>query len=176
MLHPESNRVLIKLRGGVRLEIKVLQLRIGTVEYWTIPLSSDFPLTASGRQIVAETLGLRHGLSETSGLTAAHLITALGGSMVLTSVRKSRLLFRSRGCQAEICRVAVDDWTGLTIALEAPDIPTIAGAIDDLDVGRLPNRSYGEALVQLRSLSPDRRCLTFGGDETNYDRGPFAQE
>lgn len=163
MLHRDSERVLIKLRGGTRIEIKQLRFRVGTVEHWTMPLSADFPLTASARSMIAEALVLRRRLPETSGLTAAHLLASLGASIVPLPVRKSRLLFRAASCRAEICRVAVDDWTGHTIALEAPDIPTIAVAIDELELGSLPNRSYGEVLLQLRSPWPGLRRLPFAG-------------
>lgn len=163
LLNSDSHRVLAKLRKGVRLEIKVLQNRIGTVEYWTMPLSSAFPLTAEVRGMVGEVFKVPQSLPEASGLTAAHLLAALNVSISPVCVRKSRLLFRSASCQAEICRVAIDDWTGHTIAVEAPDIPAIAGGIDALNLGSLPNRSYGEKLLQRRDPLPRYRQLTSGG-------------
>lgn len=175
LLHPASDRVLIKLRGGLRLELKTMLRRVGTVEYWTMPLSSDFPLAPSARRGLAGALGLRGGLPGTSGLTPAHLIAALPASVALLSVRKSRLLFRAGACRAEICRVAADDWTGHTVALDAPDVPAMAHALDALALGSLPNRSYGEVLAQLRGLSTAPRRLPLGDAETWLDRWTHGQ-
>jgi len=67
-------------------------------------------------------------------------------------VCKSRLLFETGGCRAEICRVSVAGWRGMTIALESGDLAALVGALDDLRLGGLPNRSYGEALARLGLL------------------------
>ena len=72
---------------------------------------------------------------------------------------KSRLLFRRGNCRAEVCRVSVAGWRGVTIALEAADLPSIAEALDDLHLGALPNRSYGEALLRHAPAGTRRRRL-----------------
>lgn len=156
LLHAQADRMAVKLRAGDRLEIKRREGNAGAIERWSIPVSEGFPLTAAGRLRVSAALGLSVGLSEVAGLSAAHLLAAIdaqGGRVIPRTVSKARLVFRSGGCRAEICRVTVGGWTGRTVALDAADPSTIARGIDTLRLGSLPNRSYGEALMRL--LAPD---------------------
>ncbi|MFW5642118.1 MAG: hypothetical protein ACOCTP_04160 [Roseicyclus sp.] len=159
LVHPESERVLVKLRGGERLEIKRLARRIGSVERWTMPVSTDFPLSAPARQAVAEALDLPGSPSEVAGTSPAHLLAALDGPVRARTVRKSRLLFEAGCCRAEICRVAIDDWTGTTLALEAEDLPALTAAMDTLGLGDLPNRSYGALLLRIPGQAQGRPRL-----------------
>ena len=156
LVHAGSDRMLVKLRSGDRVEIKRRDADTGRIQHWSMPVSDGFPLTAGVRHDLALALGLRAGLPEVAGLSAAHLLAAIdaqGGRVIPRTVSKARLVFRSGGCRAEICRVTVGGWTGRTVALDAADLPTIARGIDALHLGSLPNRSYGEALMRL--LAPD---------------------
>ncbi|GEM_PF-986429 len=163
LVHAASDRLLVKLRDGHRLEIKRRGDDVGTVQYWTMPFSTEFPLPADERTALSDALYLTRDLSADAAFSPAHLLAALdtrAAAVVPTRVRKSRLLFQSGKCRAEVCRVTVGSWTGLTIALEAPDLRSIARPIDELRLGALANRSYGEALVRLANpSSPHRRGL-----------------
>lgn len=144
---PNPDRRLAKLRNGRRLQIKARGRDLGALQHWSMPVSADFPLSATARGALAEALGLRVRLEAESGRSPAHLLSALGaaGDGVMSfRLRKSRLLFERGGCRAEICRVATGGRTGLTVALEgaAPDL--VAQAIDDLGLGGHPNLSYGD--------------------------------
>ncbi len=155
LVHTGCDRTLIKLRSGDRLEIKRRDADVGAIQHWSMAVSAGFPLAAGGRHLLAGALGLHAGLPEVAGLSAAHLlatIDAQGGRVIPRTVSKSRLVFRSGVCRAEICRVAVGGWTGRTVAIESADLPSIVRALDGLHLGSLPNRSYGEALMRL--LSP----------------------
>jgi hypothetical protein len=163
-LAPQSDRLLVKLRAGQRLEIKRRTRDVGTIQHWTMPVSTEFPLGPRHRRALAEALDLSGGIAVETAQSPAHLLSALGaqGSGVVSqTVRKSRLLFESGGCRAEICRVAADGWTGLTIALEAAELPSIALAIEDLRLGTLPNLSYGDMLGRLVGLqsTPPRHLM-----------------
>ncbi len=171
LLQPSSEQILAKLRNGESVEIKRLAARVGTIEHWTMPIAKDFPLTPSIAAAVSELLQLPKGLTATSGMTAAHLLSEVAASVVPQTVRKSRLLFRSGECRAEICRVAINDWAGLTIALEASEIPAIARAISNLGIGRLPNRSYGEVLLRFLNVSLDGCRLPKSGVEASFEGG-----
>lgn len=152
LLHAASDRALVKLRSGDRLEIKRRGRDAGSIQHWSMPLSTEFPLKAPDRDRLAEALGLHRMLPEEAGHSAAHLLSDLAtrdGRVIPRTVTKSRLLFRTSGCRAEICRVGVGRWSGQTIALEAEDLPSIARAVDHLHLGSLPNRSYGDALLRL---------------------------
>ena len=152
LLNPASDRVLVKLRSGDRLEIKRRGRDVGSIQHWSMPLSTEFPLAASDRNRLAEALCLRRILPEVAGQSAAHLLSELAtrdGRVIPRTVTKSRLLFRTSGCRAEICRVGVGRWSGKTIALEAEDLASVAHAMDHLLLGSLPNRSYGDALLRL---------------------------
>ena len=152
LLHPASDRVLVKLRSGDRLEIKRRGGDVGSIQHWSMPLSTEFPLGASDRNRLAEALCLQSILSEEAGQSAAHLLSELvtrDGWVIPRTVTKSRVLFRTSGCRAEVCRVGVGRWSGKTLALEAEDLVSVAHAIDHLHLGSLPNRSYGEALLRL---------------------------
>jgi len=176
LVHAASDLLLVKLRDGQRLEIKRRGHDVGSVQYWSTQFSTGFPLAAQERAALAEALDLTRGLSADAALSPAHLLATLDARAELVvpkRVRKSRLLFLSGACRAEVCRVAVGSWTGLTIALEAPDLPSIAVAVDDLRLGSLPNRSYGEALVRLANPSPqDRRRLPSGAGTHQEEPAP----
>ena len=162
LLHAASDRMLVKLRSGDRLEIKRRGADTGTIQHWSMPVSDGFPLSAAARHGAALALGLPAGLPEVAGLSAAHLLAAIdaqGGRVIPRTVSKSRLVFRSGGCRAEICRVAVGGWTGRTVAVEAADLPGIAQAVGQLRLGSLPNRCYGEALMRLLAPGPAARGL-----------------
>ena len=155
LLGPEPGRVLVKLRDGHRLEIKRRMHDVGTIQLWTLPVSTGFPLAAGHRATLGDALGIDGGLSPETGLSPAHLLSAFGAEgtgLISRTLRKSRLLFERGGCRAEICRVAAGGWTGLTVALEGTDLPEIALAIGDLGLGRFPNRSYGDILQRLSGL------------------------
>lgn len=159
LLGPRPDSVLVKLRDGRRLEIKKRTRDVGTVQRWTMPVSAGFPLATGPRAALADALGLRGGLDPDTGLSPAHLLSALGADgndVVSHTVRKSRLLFARGGCRAEVCRVAVGGQTGLTVALEATALPPIARAIDDLGLGAHPNLSYGDMLGSLAGLRRGR--------------------
>lgn len=162
LVHPASDQTLIKLRGGRRLEIKRRDRDVGTIQHWSMLVSTEFPMTAARRRDLALALSLREDLPQTAGLSPAHLLMALNAcdsQVVPQTVQKSRLLFRTGDRRAEICRVTIAGWRGLTIALEAPDLPSIATSLDELHLGQLPNRSYGEALVRFASLHTRFRGL-----------------
>ena len=162
LVHAASDRMLVKLRSGDRLEIKHRGPDMGAVQHWSMPVSDSFPLTAAARHGAALALGLPVGLTEVAGLSAAHLLAAIdaqGGQVIPRTVSKSRLVFRSEGCRAEICRVAVGGWTGRTVAVDAADLPGIVQAVDQLRLASLPNRSYGEALMRLLAPEPAARGL-----------------
>lgn len=161
-VHSTSNWTLPKLRSGRRFEIKRRHSDVGTVQHWSMPVSTAFPLTASQLGKFAAALGLRGRLPAVAGLSAAHLVAELGAfdpSVFPQSVQKSRLIFRRGCCRAEICRVTIAGWRGLTVALEASDFLSIATAIDDLHLGTLPNRSYGDALMRFGSPRARQRKL-----------------
>lgn len=162
LLQPKSDVVLVKLRNGQRLEIKRRKRDVGTIQHWTMPVSTGFPLGVSDREALSEALVPRGELDVESGLSPAHLLAALRAqapAMVAQPVRKSRLLFGDGDCRAEICRAVVGDWAGLTVALEAASLPSIAHSIDDLQFGRFPNRAYGEVLGPVFGPRPARPGL-----------------
>lgn len=161
LMHPHGHRLLVKLRAGRRLEIKRRHRDVGNVQNWSMPVSKGFPLGPRTRADLTRALSLRKGISRAAGLSPAHLLAALGTSddgVTLHTVRKSRLLFGTGACRAEICRVSVAGWSGMTIALESADLPALVAALDDLRLGGLPNRSYGEALGRLCSLRMRRQA------------------
>ncbi|SRR6056297_168421 len=151
------NPALVKLRNGQQLEIKRRIRDVGTIQLWTMPVSTGFPLANAHRAQLAQALALSGGFNVEAGQSPAHLLAALPArapALVSQMVRKSRLIFRRGNCRAEICRVAVDSWTGLSIALESTDLSSVAIAMDDLQFGQLRNRSYGEVLGLLCGLHP----------------------
>lgn len=159
LLGPWPDRVLAKLRGGQRLEIKRHKCDVGNVQHWTMPVSTGFPLGSRHRSALARALGLSDPLNAEMALSPAYLLAAFGGqtpAVVTQTVRKSRLLFENGDCRAEICRVHAGDWADLTIALEAATLPAIALAINDLQLGGLANRSYGDVLGHLFGPRPTR--------------------
>ena len=167
LVHASSHRALVKLRDGDRLEIKRRGDCVGSVEYWTMPISAKFPLATAESDALTDALALPEALPADASLSPAHLLAALDArgrpvvpKVVSQTVRKSRLLFRSGLCRAEVCRVVAGGWARLTVALEAPDIPSIAAAIEELHLGVLPNRSYAEVLVNLADAQTDRRRLS----------------
>lgn len=161
LLGHNPDRVLAKLRDGRRLEIKRRGRDLGTLQHWSMPVSTGFPLSAGARGALAEALSLRSELDADSGRTPAHLLSALGaagGGVMSFRLRKSRLLFKRGECRAEVCRVATGGRTGLTVALEGPALEPVAQAIDDLGLGARPNLSYGDMLQHLARPPRMPRC------------------
>ena len=151
LLHADSDRALIKLRAGTRIEIKRRHRDAGRVQHWSMPLSTGFPLGPGTREALARALSLA-ALPPVAGESPAHLLAALAGMrapVLPKTVRKARLLFGDETCRAEICRVAVDGWRGTTVALEATDPQAMTRATTSLRLNGLPNRSYGAALMAL---------------------------
>ncbi|WP_439156313.1 hypothetical protein [Yoonia sp.] len=162
LVHPASDRTLIKLRDGRQLEIKCRAGDVAAVQHWTMPVSTEFPLTTAQLADLAAALSLQGRMPAAAGLSPAHLLAALDAldvPVIPQTVQKSRLLFRKGSCRAEICRVSVAGWRGLTVALEAAEFSVIAAALDDLHLRTLPNRSYGEALARFASLHARCRKL-----------------
>lgn len=156
----QSDRALVKLRDGERLEIKLREACGPHLQRWSMPVSRRFPLMRSELGTLAEALRLPQGLPSVAALSPAHLVAELDNAMapvIPQTVRKSRLLFRSGGCRAELCRVTAGGWKGITVALEADDRASITAAICALQLGSLPNRSYGEALQRLMPSQPEGR-------------------
>lgn len=162
LIGAHSDRTLVKLRDGRRLEIKRRGRDRGALQDWTAVSSRPFPLAAPDLASLARSLGLPVELSPDAAQSAAHLLAdldAAGGAVIPRTVRKSRLLFQANSCRAEVCRVSIGGWSGLTIALEDPDQSSILAAIDGLRLHTCPNRSYGEALIRLCGLRAERRRL-----------------
>lgn len=165
LVSPLSDRVLVKLRAGSRLEIKRRGEDSGRLQRWTMELSRPFPLSAEDCDRLDDALCLTRRLAPDTALSASHLMAELGmhaDHVVPRTVRKSRLLFHAAGCQAEICRVGIDGWTLLTVGLEGTDRAAISAAARRLRLDSLPNRSYGEALLRVVKPQPDRRRLPAG--------------
>ena len=163
-----SDRVLVKLRGGSRLEIKRRREGVDALQRWRMELSTGFPLSAPEGEMLGDALGLAADLSPEAGLSAAHLMAELdsrSGHVLPRTVGKSRLLFeaggvvRTGGCRAEICRVSLGRRTALTVALEGTEPGSMTAATRGLSLDSLPNRSYGEALLCLVDPEPQRRSL-----------------
>lgn len=160
-----SDRVVVKLRHGLRLEVKRRGEDDGPLQRWTPELSRRFPLAAADLGRVTEALRLRRRLPGEAALSPAHLLAELevrGAPVTARAVGKSRLLFGSEACRAEICRVSLGDWTATTVALEGRERAAVAEAVAALGLAVLPNRSYGEALIRLAAPRSERRGLPAG--------------
>ncbi len=170
LLSTPRNSNLVKLRNSQQLEIKRRHQDVGTIQYWTMPVSAEFPLATTHQDQVAQALTLRRGLTTKAGQSPAHFLASLPAQTPTVDshrVQKSRLVFERGACRAEVCRVGFGRWSGLSIALESPSLPSIATAMDDLQLGTLPNRSYGEMIELLCGAFP-ARCrlqLQFQPDE-----------
>ena len=148
LLTEHSPDRLVKLRAGNRLETKRRGDDLGLLQYWTHQPYPLFPLSRPDLRMLAEDLGIPP-LDPEAGLSPGHLVARLGTLahvVVPVTVRKSRLLFRKAGSRVEICHVATDDWTRLTLAIEDPDPDSALDTLDGLGMGGLPNRSYGDVL------------------------------
>jgi hypothetical protein len=149
LLSSNSAIALVKLRDGRRLEIKRRGQDCGNLQHWWVVLSEDFPLPPSALRQLAIALLIPDPLPQTACLSPAHLLAALqkfDDNFETLTVRKSRLSFRQVSCRAEITRVVWANRTGLTIALEDPDPSHAERAIQALELGHWPNRSYGDVL------------------------------
>lgn len=157
----QSPWTLVKLRAGTRLEIKRRGANQGVLQYWTCPVSAEFPLSRRLLRLLAGALDLPGGLSSEAALTPAHLLAALALAaprITPVTVRKARLTFRSGTCRAEICRAAAFGRMRQTLAIEDPDRRSARAAIAALGIDGLPNLSYGDLLrPRLLPLTGPRR-------------------
>jgi len=133
LVSPRSPWILAKLRSGTHLEIKQRQARIaGGLQYWTLPVSSAFPLTPEVRRKLASAIAVLGRLPSEAALSPAHLVaaveTALPGVVPVTA-RKSRLLFRKGASRAEICRTTILGHARLTLCVEDAEASRAAAAV-----------------------------------------------
>jgi len=153
LLTPHSADRLVKLRAGTRLETKRRSYDCGPLQFWTNHLYPVFPMPRLALRALAGDLSV-DPLPPEFGLSPAHLVAGLGASaptVLPLTVRKSRLVFSKGNSRAELCHVAMFGQTRLSLAIEAPDPDSAFRTIDSLDIGDMPNRSYGEMLC-LRAL------------------------
>ena len=152
LLTEHSPERLVKLRAGNRLEAKRRGPDLGLLQYWTHQPYPMFPLSRPDLRNLAEDLGISP-LDSEAGLSPGHLVARLGALapfVLPVTVRKSRLLFRKANSRVEICHVVTAGWTRLTLAVEDPDPDSALDTLDDLCLGHLPNRSYGDVLRRPR--------------------------
>lgn len=148
LLTGHSPERLVKLRAGNRLEVKRREHDAGLLQYWVHDAYPLFPLSRPALRVLAGELGLP-GLDTEAARSPGHLLARLGAfsaTVLPMTVRKSRLLFRKDDTRAEICHVAVDGWTRLTLAIEDPDPERALATVEALALADLPNRSYGDML------------------------------
>ncbi len=149
LLGENATHALIKLRDGGRLEIKLRGRDHAGLQYWSVAMSQAFPLSPTALDQFTAHLPLPESLQPGAGLSPAHLLAALlwpGSTIETPIVRKSRLLFRRGSCRAEITHVGLSNQSWMTVAIEDAEPISAAHAVDDLRLGRLPNRSYGDFL------------------------------
>lgn len=160
----QSPWTLVKLRAGTRLEIKRRGTDLGVLQYWTCPVSAEFPLSRRLLRALAGALGLPGGLPPEAALTPAHLLAALALAaprVTPVTVRKARLTFCRGTCRAEICRAAVFGRMRKTVAIEDADPRFARAGIAVLGIDGLPNLSYGDLLrPRLLPLTGPRRTPT----------------
>ena len=161
----------VKLRGGTRLEVKVMEGRCGPLEYWRMPLSVPFPLDRQALRVLRARLGGLGPIDDDARTSPAALISAIAGAgrpVRAVSLRKARLLFRRGSCRVEITSARIDGHRRLTVGLEDPDPRSAMTAAHDLGLGRYPNRDYASVLGMgaLPQPTPTDRPL--------HSRGAFS--
>lgn len=162
LLGPQMTSSLVKLRNGTRLEIKQRGPDHLGLQYWSVALSQDFPLSSSALRRLEAALMLMQALPIDAGLSPAHLLASLSrcaDTIAPQIVRKSRLLFRQGSCRAEIARVGFGNRSRMSVALEDSDPASAGLAVDTLGLGHMPNQSYGDflrvRLLLAANLLPD---------------------
>lgn len=154
LVTPQSPETLVKLRGGQKLEIKQRGPDLGALQFWTGPVSDEFPLGPRAFADLMSAFRLHGGLSPDAALSPAHLLAELSvaaPAIAPVTVRKARLTFRKGTCRAEICRASVHGRSVPTLALEDPDPVSARAAVGALGLDRFANVSYGDILCP-RSL------------------------
>jgi hypothetical protein len=166
LLSRADERYNFKIRDG-RLELKVLEGRLGLLERWVPELALDFPVADA---VLAETLVASLGLSAVlppeAGRSPAALVAAVRAipGAAAVDVLKHREGFQLDGCIAELVRVTVGGHTTRSICVEGVDPERVLELAARLELAGLPNISY---LAEVRSLQ--------GWDE-DRPPGPASRE
>lgn len=160
LLGANSARMLVKLRDGLRLEIKRRGPNQADLQYWSVDLSRNFPLSPAALDQLAVLLLLPNGLPLDSGRSPGHLLARLCEHCTKITpqiIRKARLRFRRGTSQAEVTHVGWQNQSWITVALEDPDQTSAARVVGELGLAHLQNRSYGEFLQARLLQAPEQR-------------------
>lgn len=151
LLSRTDRRYNFKIRDG-RLELKVLEGRLGPLERWAPQMALDFPVDD---RVIARTLlpalELPDGMPPGSGVSPATLAAAFHAmpGAVAVNVVKHRERFKLTGCIAELVIVTVGGHTTRSICVEGVDPEQVLELAVRLGLAGQPNVSY---LAEVRSL------------------------
>lgn len=155
-----THRVLVKLRGGDRLEIKTLDFFEWPLQHWRMALSTPFPLNKEDMGLFRHALDLGTDFPGVGGETPAHLVASLAEVAPfapMCTVEKTRALYSLGGCRAEATIARFRGNRHVTIGLEGEDRQAMARTLETLGVSGLSNRHYGDTLAP----RPHSRILFF---------------
>lgn len=143
------HRILPKLRGGERLEIKSMEHIEWPLQYWRTVIAADFPLDEKAASLIAAGLRTSAPLSRAACMSPALFIASLSGNspdVAIINVEKTRLLFHLEDFRVEltVARFGVRRW--LSVALEGTSRRPMTTAMAFLQIADLPNVHYGDAL------------------------------
>lgn len=133
-----DDRLLAKIRGGERFEVKELIETRGGCERWMLAISEPFPV---GAVSLERLLGQARDMP-----TAKALIEAAASFLTILSVRKNRRLFRLGAAIGEITSVDLGKQTFSTLAIEVPTADECAGLAVKLGFADHDNTDYGSFL------------------------------
>tara|TARA_R110002020_G_scaffold406378_1_gene616335 strand:+ start:4004 stop:4585 length:582 start_codon:yes stop_codon:yes gene_type:complete len=149
-----DGRLLAKLRGNDRFEIKALVGREEAGEIWRRAVSETFPL----RRPTVEKISCLFGTTgDAAKLIRTHLELreAFQACATPIPVRKKRFHLRTERCRAELTHVTMDGMHFQTAAIECEDAKMLRSMISSLALTRWPNLNYG---AWLRSRMRDDRA------------------
>lgn len=151
IVSPMSRHCLAKIRGGSRLELKLLIGPVDILQLWELAYSLPLPIAPSAAKDLASALRATQKFEGDAPLYASQFVDRLKDNprIKLAKVKKRRNLFEKGTCRAEITDVQFQNWENLSIALEDRNAENANSAVATLRLSALPNRSYGDVLINL---------------------------
>ena len=146
-----DERCNFKIRDG-RLELKVLDGRLGPLERWVPRLAAGFPIDDRAlAATLAAPLELAVPLAPGAGQSPEALTAAFRKvpEAAAVEVFKRREGFQLAGCIAELVQVTVGEHTTRSICVEGVDPDLVLEVASQLGLAGLPNISY---LAEIRDL------------------------
>jgi len=144
-LLPGRDDLMPKLRGDAHFEVKQRLAQRAGLDCWSLALSAGLPIEPDVVRRL-ETWFPALGATASGFATARDLASALAGETIMRRVAKTRELYETDGLRGELTGARTRERGAATVAFESEEEAPLREILSRLDLARLPNLTYADAL------------------------------